>query len=44
MLKKLNSGDFQGAAREFVSFNNAGGKENAHLTGRRKTEAALFVS
>lgn len=42
LLKKLNAGDFEGAANEFRKWNKAGGKVLAGLTRRREAEAALF--
>lgn len=43
LLKKLNSGDYIGAAKEFLRWNRAGGKVLAGLTKRRKAEHDLFV-
>ncbi|HJR08276.1 MAG TPA: lysozyme [Pyrinomonadaceae bacterium] len=43
LLKKLNAGDFEGAAKEFAKWNKAGGKVLAGLTRRRAAEAALFL-
>jgi lysozyme len=42
LLKKVNAGDFEGAADEFVKWNKANGKVLAGLTRRRKSEALLF--
>ena len=42
LLKKLNAGDFEGAANEFRKWNKAGGRVLAGLTRRREAEAALF--
>lgn len=42
LLKKLNAGDYEGAANEFAKWNKAGGKELAGLTRRRAAEAAMF--
>lgn len=42
MLKKLNAGDFSGAASEFKKWNKAGGKTLEGLTKRRRAEEALF--
>ena len=42
LLKKLNSGDYEGAAGQFRHWNKAGGKILAGLTKRRAAEAALF--
>jgi GH24 family phage-related lysozyme (muramidase) len=42
MLKKLNRGDFDGAAREFDRWNKAGGKIYKGLVRRRAAERAMF--
>lgn len=42
LLRKLNAGDYAGAAEQFARWNKAGGKELAGLTKRRNAEAALF--
>lgn len=42
LLKKLNAGDYAGAAAQFSRWNKAGGKALAGLTRRRKAERALF--
>lgn len=42
LLKKLNKGDFDGAAAEFPRWNKAGGRELAGLTRRREAERVLF--
>lgn len=42
LLKKINAGDFAGAANEFAKWNKAGGKVLAGLTRRRAAEAELF--
>ncbi|PRI21514.1 lysozyme [Pectobacterium versatile] len=44
LLKKLNAGDYAGAAAEFARWNRAGGKDLAGLTRRREAERALFLS
>lgn len=44
LLKKLNAGDYGGAANEFTKWNKAGGKELAGLTRRREAEKSLFLS
>lgn len=44
LLKKLNAGDYDGAASEFARWNKAGGKILPGLTKRRQAEAALFLS
>ena len=43
LLRKLNSGDREGAADEFLDFDLAGGKKVAGLTRRRKAEHDLFL-
>lgn len=43
LLKKVNAGDFVGAAKEFAKWNKAGGEVLAGLTKRRKAEAELFA-
>lgn len=42
LLKKLNAGDFEGAARQFASWNKGGGRVLPGLVRRRAAEAALF--
>lgn len=42
LVKKLNKGDFDGAANEFGRWVNAGGKKLNGLVRRRAAEAALF--
>ena len=42
LLKKVNSGDFDGASNEFLKWNKSGGKELLGLTKRRKREYDLF--
>lgn len=44
LAKKLNAGDFNGAAEEFLRWNKAGGKVVLGLVNRRKAERELFVS
>lgn len=44
LLRKLNSGDYAGAADEFLRWNKAGGKVLQGLTRRREAERALFLS
>lgn len=44
LLRKLNSGDYAGAADEFMRWNKAGGKLLNGLTRRREAERALFLS
>lgn len=43
LLRKLNSGDREGAAEEFLDFDLANGKRIAGLTRRRKKEHDLFL-
>ncbi len=43
LLRKLNAGDFSGAAAEFPRWNKAGGQVLAGLTKRRMAEQALFL-
>ncbi len=43
LLRKLNSGDREGAADEFLDFDLANGKRIAGLTRRRKEEHDLFL-
>lgn len=43
LLRKLNAGDYAGAAAEFPRWNKAGGKVLAGLTRRRAAEQALFL-
>jgi lysozyme len=42
LLRKLNSGDFAGAAAQFALWVHAGGEVVAGLVRRRKAEAELF--
>ena len=42
LLKKVNAGDFEGAALEFHKWNKAGGKVMKGLVRRRASEALLF--
>ena len=44
LLKKLNKGDFDGAAREFLKWNKGGGKVLPGLVRRRAAEAELFLT
>jgi lysozyme len=41
---KLNRGDVEGAAEEFMKYSTAGGKVLPGLLKRRKDERALFLS
>src|SRR5215472_2315141 len=43
LRKKLNNGDYAGAANEFPKWNKAGGKVLRGLTRRRKSEQNLFL-
>lgn len=42
LLRKLNAGDYAGAAAEFGKWTHAGGKVLAGLVKRREAEALLF--
>jgi lysozyme len=44
LLRKLNSGDFAGAAAQFALWVHAGGEVVAGLVRRRKAEADLFTA
>jgi len=44
LLRKVNSGDFKGAAAQFALWVHAGGEVVAGLLRRRNAEAALFVA
>ncbi|WP_049011222.1 lysozyme [Enterobacter kobei] len=44
LLRKLNAGDYAGAADEFLRWNKAGGKVLNGLTRRREAERALYLS
>ena len=44
LLRRLNAGDYAGAADEFLRWNKAGGKVLNGLTRRREAERALFLS
>ncbi|OTG85516.1 lysozyme [Acinetobacter sp. ANC 4558] len=43
LLKKLNTGDYQGAANQFDAWVNAGGKRLQGLVNRRVKEKELFL-
>lgn len=43
LLKKLNSKDYKGAAKEFLRWNRAGGRILNGLVKRRKAEMELFL-
>ncbi|GKX53980.1 lysozyme [Leminorella grimontii] len=42
LLKRLNMGDYHGAANELLKWNKAGGQVLANLTRRRLAEQTLF--
>ncbi|PHM75099.1 lysozyme [Xenorhabdus kozodoii] len=44
LLKKLNAGDYQGAAREFLKWDRADGRELAALRMRRQSEKETFLT
>ena len=44
LVKKLNTGDYQGAADQFNMWVNAGGKRMQGLVNRRDKEKLLFLS
>ncbi len=44
LLRKLNAGDYAGAADQFLVWNKAGGQVMAGLTKRREAERALFLT
>lgn len=44
LLRKLNAGDYAGAADEFLRWNKAGGKVLNGLTRRREAEREVFLS
>ncbi len=44
LLRKVNGGDFQGAAAQFALWVHAGGEVVAGLVRRRDAEAALFTA
>lgn len=44
LLKKLNAGDFDGAAAEFPKWNHSNGQVLDGLTKRRKAEQQLFLT
>ena len=43
LLKKLNAGDFEGAAQEFLKWDMAAGHHMAGLLRRRQAEELLFL-
>lgn len=44
LLRKLNDGDDDGAAQQFMHWNHAGGQVVAGLTRRRQAEMELFTT
>jgi lysozyme len=44
LLKKLNAGDYKGAADEFLRWNKAAGKVLRGLDNRRASERQMFLS
>ncbi|WP_445494028.1 lysozyme [Photorhabdus sp. SF281] len=44
LLKKLNAGDYKGAANEFMRWNQAGGHVLPGLDARRASEKLMFLS
>ena len=44
LLRKLNTGDVEGAAQEFTKWDHAGGVEVAGLLARRNDEMRLFLA
>ncbi|ERT10106.1 lysozyme, partial [Photorhabdus temperata] len=44
LLKKLNAGDYRGAADEFMRWNKAGGRVLPGLDARRASEKTMFLS
>lgn len=44
LLRKLNDGDYKGAAQEFARWNRAGGKVLNGLSRRRAAERMLFLT
>ncbi|CDG18253.1 lysozyme [Xenorhabdus doucetiae] len=44
LLKKLNAGDYQGAAGEFLKWDRADGSELTDLRIRRESEQKMFLS
>lgn len=44
LLRKLNAGDYVGAANQFLLWDKAGGKPLKGLTKRRQAERKLFLS
>ncbi|EGK1758692.1 lysozyme [Salmonella enterica subsp. enterica serovar Enteritidis] len=44
LLKKLNNGDYDGAANELLKWDHASGQVVPGLTRRRSAERCLFLS
>ena len=44
MLRKLNAGDYEGAAAQFLNWDNADGVESEGLYNRRTKEMELFLT
>ncbi|WP_387693238.1 glycoside hydrolase family protein, partial [Photorhabdus sp. RM71S] len=44
LLKKLNAGDYKGAANQFMEWNKAGGRVLPGLDARRASEKTMFLS
>jgi len=44
LLKMINAGDFDGAAKQFLRWDKAAGKVMAGLTKRRQAESELFLA
>lgn len=44
LLRKLNAGDVQGAADEFLKWNRAGARIMDGLSSRRRAERAMFLA
>ena len=44
LLKLLNAGDYEGAAKQFARWDKAAGKVMAGLTKRRQAESELFLA
>ena len=44
LMRKLNAGDYVGAADQLMRWNKAGGREVRGLTRRREAERALFMT
>ncbi|WP_387693199.1 lysozyme [Photorhabdus sp. RM71S] len=44
LLKKLNTGDYKGAANQFMEWNKAGGRVLPGLDARRASEKTMFLS